>query len=358
VGFDGGVRLFSEAACFGTTGPSSVAPPSFAPGSGTFTSAQNVVVSTSTSGATICYTQGTSPAAPTTDGAGHCTGATLSGPAGTSTVTVNVTSTQTIIAVGTKSGLSDSAQQSANYTISSVPQATLTPSSIFFGNQNILTTSPVSNATYTNTGSVSVTVSNIVVSGNFSRATPTSGTPCVGTSFTLAAGGSCTIGATFSPTATIAYTGNLTVTDNSGSSPHVTTLSGQGTQAVIQWTPTSYNFGNVTVGQSLNSASLQLQNIGTGTLNVNLTVGGTNPGQFAIFSNTCLAQLAAGSSCNVVIRFTPAAVQSYSATLGETDALASNSPQSVTLTGAGFIPPATPSAPLPVIILGGRGKRR
>ena len=88
-----------------------VATPTFSPGTGTYSSAQTVTISSTTSGATICYTtDGTTPAANTP---GTCsTGTTL---ANGGTVTVGVS--ETLQAIGTESGLTNSAVGSAAYVI-------------------------------------------------------------------------------------------------------------------------------------------------------------------------------------------------------------------------------------------------
>ncbi|MCD1261153.1 chitobiase/beta-hexosaminidase C-terminal domain-containing protein [Paenibacillus athensensis] len=87
-----------------TGGTTTVATPSFSPGGGTYTTAQNVTITTSTSGATIRYT---------TDG---------STPTGSSTVysgPVNISSSKTLKAIAIKSGMTNSAVASASFTISS-----------------------------------------------------------------------------------------------------------------------------------------------------------------------------------------------------------------------------------------------
>ncbi len=84
-----------------------VATPTFSPAGGTYSSAQNVTISCATSGATIRYT---------TDG---------TNPTSTSTIysaPINVASTKTIKAKAFKSGMTDSAEASSTYTISSVSQ--------------------------------------------------------------------------------------------------------------------------------------------------------------------------------------------------------------------------------------------
>src|SRR5437016_14608429 len=61
---------------------------------------------------------------------------------------------------------------------------------------------------------------------------------------TLAAGGTCTINVTFTPTALGARTGTLSLTDNAGGSPQIMTLSGNGTAPAVGLAPTSLGFGN------------------------------------------------------------------------------------------------------------------
>jgi hypothetical protein len=86
-------------------GGGTVATPTFSPGGGTYSSAQSVAISDSTSGATIYYT--TNGSTPTTSSTVY------SGPISVSSGTV------TIEAIGAKSGDSNSSVASATYTISS-----------------------------------------------------------------------------------------------------------------------------------------------------------------------------------------------------------------------------------------------
>jgi hypothetical protein len=234
------------------------------------------------------------------------------------------------------------------------PTVTLGPGLLAYGGQNINTTSNPQTATLTNTGSVPVVVSAVTITGNFTR---TGGT-CVGSSFTLAVGANCTFIVTFSPTATIAYTGTLKVTDNASTGGGIQTvnLTGQGTVPIITWVSpqggTTYTFGNVAVGTPVNSANLTLSNTGSGPLNVSLSL--SNTVQFALFSNGCPNPLAAGSSCPVVVTFTPTAATSYTGNLIETDSVQSLT-ANMTLNGSGFIPVPNLVAPWPAIIIGHEG---
>jgi hypothetical protein len=92
--------------------PLTVATPTFSPVAGTYTSTQNVTISTTTGGATICYT--TDGSTPTANGAGTCThGTTYSG-------TVSVAVNETLNAIGSESGFTDSAVGSAVYVIAPI----------------------------------------------------------------------------------------------------------------------------------------------------------------------------------------------------------------------------------------------
>jgi hypothetical protein len=84
--------------------------PTFSPVGGSYVTTQNVTLSTVTTGATLCYrTDGVNPTAPTpgTCGAGSIT---YSG-------AITVSSTKTILALGTKANFNNSSVSSATYTI-------------------------------------------------------------------------------------------------------------------------------------------------------------------------------------------------------------------------------------------------
>src|SRR5947208_3608446 len=84
--------------------------------------------------------------------------------------------------------------------------------------------------TLTNTGAAALTINSFAPSGDFA-ATSTGASACPTSPATLAAGANCTINVTFTPTASGARTGTLSVTDNAGGSPQIMTLSGNGTAA-------------------------------------------------------------------------------------------------------------------------------
>ena len=105
------------------------------------------------------------------------------------------------------------------------PQASLSPSSLSFGNQKTRTTSVAKKVTLTNSGTTSLNLSGLTKSGNFAFAT---GTTCTKTT-TLAPGANCAIYVTFTPTSKGSKSGSVTITDNAHNSPQSVSLSGSGT---------------------------------------------------------------------------------------------------------------------------------
>ncbi len=126
------------------SGPQQVADPVFAPGAGSYGSAQNVTITTPTSGATIRFT---------TDGS------TPTETHGTVGNVLVVTSSETIQAIAYESGMTDSNVVSAAYSIGGPPQAAapvFSPPAGAYGtaqNITITTTTSGANIRYTTDGS-------------------------------------------------------------------------------------------------------------------------------------------------------------------------------------------------------------
>jgi trimeric autotransporter adhesin len=182
------------------------------------------------------------------------------------------------------------------------------------------------------------------------------GTCDIDTSDGLTPGQSCTLNVTFSPTATGARTGTITLYTELPYEQNISTvqLSGTGTQAAapaVALTP-SVAFPNTLEGTPSAQMSVTLSNTGNATLNITgITIAGANPSDFAIGTggNACGSTLGAGDICYIYVTFTPASAASFTATVQVSDN-ASGSPQTSTLTGTGTAPPtpAVTLAPNPV----------
>jgi hypothetical protein len=100
------------------------------------------------------------------------------------------------------------------------PAVTLSASSLTFGAQAAGTTSAAQTLTLTSSGTAALTITSIVITGDFSQ---TNTCP-----HSLAAGAACTISVSFAPTVAGTRTGTLTITDNGPTSPQVVSLGGSG----------------------------------------------------------------------------------------------------------------------------------
>lgn len=246
--------------------------------------------------------------------------------------TMNVTFTPT--AAGTQSGsitITDNAGGSPQTvsltgvgTAPNTPAVTLSTTSLSFGSQLVNTTSASQNVTLTNTGTATLSISSMVTSGDFAASSCPS---------SLAPNTPCTISVTFTPTATGTRTGSITIADNASASPQTVNLTGTGTSSTtapaVSLTPTSLSFGSQRVGTTSSAKTITVLNTG----NANLTV--SNIAMSGDFSETSLCgTVKPGRTCVIRVRFHPTATGSRTGTVTITDN-ASNSPQSVPLTGTG-----------------------
>ena len=207
----------------------------------------------------------------------------------------------------------------------------LSPAYLTFAPQAVGTTSSAQFVTVTNNGSSPLTFTGDTVSGDFALA----GVGTCGTS--LAAGASCTISIHFTPTATGTRTGVLTIPDNAPNSPQTVSLIGTGGQSgpVVSLSPASLTFAAQAVGTTSSAQFVTVTNIGSATLTF---TGDTVTGDFALAGlGTCGTSLAPGANCTISIHFTPTAAGTRTGFLVIPDN-ASNSPQTVNLTGTGSGP--------------------
>ncbi|HLI77391.1 MAG TPA: choice-of-anchor D domain-containing protein, partial [Acidobacteriaceae bacterium] len=119
------------------------------------------------------------------------------------------------------------------------PTATPSPAALAFANQDVGTTSAAQTVTLSNTGGMALAISSITVAAPYSQ-TNTCGT-------SLAAGASCTINVTFSPTVAGNAPATLTIADNLRSGPVTIALSGAGQDFAVASSPST---ASVSAGSS------------------------------------------------------------------------------------------------------------
>jgi len=165
----------------------------------------------------------------------------------------------------------------------------------------------------------------------------------------IPAGQSCTMNVTFTPTSTGQASGSISLYTDLGanSSDHLNTvlLSGTGAQATapaVTLNPTPLAFPSTNSGTTSAALTSTLTNSGTGPLTITATaLAGANSGDFTE-SDNCVSSspIAANGTCTITVKFAPAATGSFNASVSITDN-ASNSPQSLPLSGTGTAPAVT-----------------
>ena len=201
------------------------------------------------------------------------------------------------------------------------------PSALAFPSINVGSYSS-QNLNLQNTGTITVTVSNVAISGaNASDFTVFNACPSIG------AGSTCSLQVAFVPTAAGLRLANLTITDNATGSPQRVSLTGVGQALNASLSlPQDLAFPTTTIG-SYTQENFAIYNIGNVPIVfTSVAITGTNPTDFLLLSSCSI--LNPGAGCTIYVDFIPAGAGTRIATLQFTDN-ATGSPQSVTLTGIG-----------------------
>jgi hypothetical protein len=153
--------------------------------------------------------------------------------------------------------------------------------------------------TITNTGSTALTITNIQASGDFSE---TNTCPA-----SVPANGTCTISISFSPTASGARAGAITISDNAAGNPQSITLSGNGIDILITTPAGASTIATVTAGQTATFTTI-LSPAGGFNGPVTVSCSGTipaatctpTPNSFTLNSPTTVTTMVSTSKAGVV----------------------------------------------------------
>jgi hypothetical protein len=209
-----------------------------------------------------------------------------------------------------------------------LPVATVTPSSLTFAQQALNTTSFAQTVTVTNTGAAALSLSSITITG----ADASDFAQTDNCSRTLAVAGTCQINVTFTPTAGGSRNAVVSINDDAPGSPQMVSLAGSAPGTVVaSLAPTSIAFPNQFVGTSGLPQTVTLTN--SGTIMLSIASVNVSSADFGMV-NTCGNSLSAGSSCSIAVFFDPTTAGARTGALTVTDN-ASDSPQTISLTGTG-----------------------
>lgn len=234
---------------------------------------------------------------------------------------------------------------STSTTISNVERAALSgvPTSVPFGDVRVGDTS-TQTATIKNDGTSSVNVTSITVSGTgFSIQTPT-------LPFSLAAGQTQTVSATFAPpvagsqTGTITATGTLPPQNFTSNTPSTISiaLTGNGVTVSLVATPNSLNFGNIAVGSSSRKQvqlSLNMsQAADPSSISATVSSDAVTGGGFSVTGITFPLTLSGTQTSSFSVNYAPPGVGISSGTVS-LDSDTAGSPTVVSLSGKGVTTP-------------------
>jgi hypothetical protein len=206
----------------------------------------------------------------------------------------------------------------------------LSPSPLHFGPEPVGKPTPAFSVTVTNNLGVILVISSQSITG----ADPGDFVIAKSCQSMLGPGQSCVIGVVFNPLATGLRNANLSLTTSAPGSPQIDTLKGYGTLLAAQLSPTSLDFGTVSVGTTSPPQTITMTNTGNLSLAINgFSFTGTHQSWFSQ-TNTCGTSLATGATCTISVTVTPKSQNTAAVTLNVSDA-APNSPQQASLTATG-----------------------
>jgi FtsP/CotA-like multicopper oxidase with cupredoxin domain len=233
------------------------------------------------------------------------------------------------------------------------PVATLSTSTLDFGTVNVGSTSPALTVILSNTGSATLQNISATVPGSLFTVSTAGANGC---KTTLAAGQSCNVYVSFSPTAAGVQNATLSIASNSPGAPNTVSLSGNG--AVVPMasiTPATLDFGTNKLGQNPGTQTVTVTNTGGAGTTLVVAVP-TTSAPFAVTGSAC--SLAKNATCTFTVSYAATTVGTSPVNLNfqtnsnRQDATTSTA-QAYALTGttavsqAGLTPSATVFGPVP-----------
>jgi hypothetical protein len=178
----------------------------------------------------------------------------------------------------------------------------------------------------TNSGTASLSIASIKVSGPFQISNNCGGS--------VAPGAKCSITSVFEPKRMGTYAGLITISDSASTKPQFIELSG--TATAVKVAPTILKFGNQKVGTMSAPQSVTATNEGSSAITFSsVGVGGANWKDFSETDNCTGQAIQPGASCTATVTFNPIKTGARNAALYFNLPTGSVSPAPPVLTGTG-----------------------
>jgi len=266
-----------------------------------------------------------------------CGGSLGSGASCTVNVTFSPTNVGTITGAVTVVDTAANSPQVVALSGSGTTPLTLSPTSLAFGSVAVGTTSPAKTATVTNNETTTLNFT-FAASGNYAAAGSGS-SPC---STSLAAGKSCTMSVTFTPTANGSIYGAVTVTDSTIVHQQEVTLSGTGTggaAAPLKFNPTSLTFANQAFNSTSPAQTVTITNSSASSVTLSTIAASGNFSAVGSGTTPCKAGtvLASNAACTMNVTFTPTYLSTIKGAITVSDNASVNQ-QILNVSGSGVLP--------------------
>jgi hypothetical protein len=234
-----------------------------------------------------------------------CNGSLGAGASCTVNVKFAPTNVGTITGSVTVSDTASNSPQIISLSGSGAVPLTLSPTSLAFGSVAVGTTSTAKTVTVTNNETTTLNFT-FAASGNYAAA-GSGATPC-GTS--LAAGASCTMSVTFTPTANGSINGAVTIADSTIVRQQEVTLSGTGTggsAAPLKFNPAALTFTSQAFNTASPAQTVTITNTSASSVTISAIAGSGNYGAAGSGTTPCKAGtvLASNGACTMNVTFTP-----------------------------------------------------
>jgi hypothetical protein len=215
----------------------------------------------------------------------------------------------------------------------SVGTLSLSPTSLDFGQQQVDTTSASQMITIKNTGQGVLEIKDTTIGGAQPRSFQLGANRCADRE--LSPNQSCTIRVRFKPTGEGGQSANLVIENNAGNGPQSVTLRGAGAVAIMTLMPTSLTFGDLATGETKYTRIITVKNTGNGVLKLtSVVLSGAHKDDFRVTNNKCTEKsLTPDKTCTISIRFIVNVLNKERKAKLVISSNASNSPQTVPLTG-------------------------
>jgi hypothetical protein len=210
-----------------------------------------------------------------------------------------------------------------------VTTATAIPTSLSFAGQTVATTSAAQTVTLKATGTASLTVSSVAMTGS-AAAEFTETDTCVGTA--LATNATCTLKVSFTPAAAGTRTASLAIQANVTGGQLLVPLTGRAVAGgSITLSPPSLSFATQQVGTTSAGQVIAIQDVGGSQVTLNTLVV-TAP--FRQLGTTCGGAVNPGTSCAYTVAFAPTQAGAATGSFTVNDSAGT---QSAPLTGNGVV---------------------